>query len=345
MYPALRSIPSVLTIAVIASAAGLYANPVAPMILSEIQFTDQYHWSIEFLMSETNYYAHGDTFTDQYGLKGQSYWPNIPVTSAGIAVISSSLYPPGVHTFKPGDTVTIYTKSGAAYASVKTDSTLKPNQSYCAFKMYYTTGLATSGIFWGKDNVPTIGAANDLRGACGVVQGRVYDAQEQPAFVKISWGGGYYRFGPFDVISKSPYGDYSFTSMLSSFKPTFTFDVSQKSYGPYAIEPQCTVAVDFHLDDYEPTPVKTEPARRDVSPLRILSIHRARGVEIVFNGGATGDFDCAIFSASGKRAFSSTVRNRGSGTYGFAWDKAAPGGYVARVSSGGRIAQRLFTVQ
>lgn len=349
-----------MTAAVMFGFTAIFANPVAPTAfvrLSEIQIVDSVHWTVEFVAVN----APLDSVTSKYFLVGKGfdpdYRPAVPVKENGYALITPSMYPNlQMH---PGDTVNLRYDSGDAWDTLgetwhcAIDKTLKPTQSMAAYQFHDTIYAAGVGLYvqWCKDASPTLGFPNDSSGVFGVIRAFVCDKDSNP--IPNIWAA-YVEPNPTIIYAMSPYDSmptndsgYFYVRNLFSFNAvTFSFPGrSSKTFGPFSVEPACTLNVVCKLTDYAPSSAHNPVHSFAAFSLKVVGITKSKSdVLIIFNGSnSSGDYNLAVFSLSGKKMYSTTISNSGSGTYSVAWNGAHAGQYIARIrSADGNVERKFF---
>jgi hypothetical protein len=342
-----------------------FPNPVSPnqyLVLSEVQVIDPSHWTVEFLYANKFHTVAllSDTFTYDYSLVNKnidtSIHPKIPVKQNGYGFITPQQYP--TLRLHPGDTVKLlWNHFGMSPWECVIDSNLKPTQSMAAYQwcnpMYYP-GPNVSYVEWCKDASPTIGYANDSVGIWGCLKGFVCDKDSNPI---PNFQLEYYDPLPgihnnfVTYINTDGNGCFFFSNLVSAYKFTFSSWYPAPyvgSFGPFSVEPGCTLNVTLKLDKN----VFVHDAAGNVRPpfFKILNISKqqqSNSILIVFNGNRSkDDFTLSVFTVGGKRLYTSQIPNNGSGTYTTGWKNCAHSGtYIARISTQSASVERRFTIK
>jgi hypothetical protein len=140
---------------------------------------------------------------------------------------------------------------------------------------------------------------------------------------------------------------------VSSDQETFSFPtVSAKTFGPFSVEPTCTLNIACKLTDYSPTDVEKPAFHSLPSSAKIVSVTKTGSTLVIaFNGNVEdGDYTVSIFSLRGKKVYSAWVSNNGSGTYsvacsGLPHKSISAGSYVVRLSTKSLSMEKRFTVK
>jgi hypothetical protein len=337
--------------------------PTAYLVLSEVQITDSAHWTVEVLYNNM-FQNIRDTFTTKYTLVYKNvnpvFRPKIKVNSNGYALITPQDYSTPIR-FHPGDTVKLHYDYLSAMNYNDTvpprdtmgdiwkciiDKNLKPTQSMVAFQEEAFTPF----LMWCKSDSPTIGSANNAVGIYGIIKGFVCDKDSQALKnFSVSYNCNVPGMIRTCTAITDSSGHFVAPNLVSSDQKTFSFPgMSAKTFGPFSVEPECTLNVICKLDDYVPTAERNPVFCLSESSIKIIGITKDNsGVLIVFSGSkSVGDYNVAVFSLSGKKIFSSVVSNTGSGTYSVAWkDVTHSGYYITRISSKNGSVERKFLLR
>jgi hypothetical protein len=349
-------------IAVLFSVFSPNANPNPPtayLMLSEVQVVDPTHWSVEFLFTNRLSGARvgSDTFTYRYNLvypnQNQKYRPKVPVSLNGYGLITQVQYP-GLQ-LHPGDTVRLQMNPadtaipgnpGSVIWQCVVPQNILPTESWAAYQKQSFIPY----IVWCKNFYPNLGYPNNDLGIYGSIKGFVCDKDSQP-------------LTNFSVSSNCPIPEYPtklctsttdstgyffLNNNLSSEQKTLSFPgKSTTTFGPFTVEPHCTLSVVCKLGDYVPTGAHNPVFSSSASLLKIVGITKNKsGVLIVFNAGNSAvDYDVAVYSLNGKKVYASVVASNGGGTYSVAWIGAHAGQYIARINSENGSVERKFSVR
>jgi hypothetical protein len=367
---------------VLFSFASLRANPNPPtayMLLSEVQVTDQAHWAIEVLYKNPfqRMPLTADSLTNLFSLVYKNVpptlRPKIKVSSNGYAVIRSQDYDSlllkahlsGFHLyFYPGDTVKLHYDYQRAMNPNDTvhpgdtagviweciiNKNIKPTQSMVCFQKQ---GFSPY-LVWCKSDSPTIGFSNNEVGIYGAIKGFVCNKDSQ-ALANVSVRYNCYVPGMVIICTAKTDSSGCFVApnLVSSDLKTFSFPgLSSDSFGPFSVEPECTLTVVCKLNDVS-TAIHNSVFRSPTSSVKIVGITKSKSdILIVFNGSNNvADYNVEVFSLAGKKMYSAIVSNNGSGTYsvtcsGVNGKGMSPGSYIARIITPSASVEKRFTVQ
>jgi hypothetical protein len=336
--------------------------PTAYLMLSEVQVVDATHWSVEFLFTNRISQAKvgSDTFTYRYNLvyPGQnlSYRPKVPVSSNGYGLITQVQYPG--KQFHPGDTVRLQMNTadtvipgnpGSVIWQCIIPKNILPTESWAAYQKQSFIPY----IVWCKNVCPNLGYPNNDLGIYGTIKGFVCDMDSQPLtnfFASSNCPLPEYptKLCPSPMDSA---GNFFLENILSTEQKTFSFPgKSATTFGPFTVEPHCTLSVVCKLNDYIPTSAHNAVSSSPASLIKIVAITKSKaGAIIVFNGSDRAeDYNVSIYSMNGKKVYASTVSCSGNsgGTYTVSCNTGIHAGtYIARVHSQSATVEQRFTVK
>ncbi|MFW6225108.1 MAG: T9SS type A sorting domain-containing protein [Bacteroidota bacterium] len=246
-----------ISILVLIIGLSIYANPIElPTIeISELYFDESDNWKLEL-----GYYAvnQNDLTIDSIFLYSTSDTIKLPsyefIGSTGVLVITADSLDSEFQIKRFADTIKVISYSMEQpfediliFGDLPGASINYPRQgqSISKYGMYYT-----------KDNSPTIGLSNDTTGMCGTVKGIIYDKYSKPVENKTFRLDYYFETsenGQYSARVYSKPSTYSRIDYKTGQYSTQSVSINEISY---VMEPDSVIEIDIYLLDTLTTGIK-----------------------------------------------------------------------------------------